>query len=76
MLEQQGEVLWEDLNAARALLTQENLDAYGAALKKVFPVQETPCFTELLRLIDQADRENRREQDRRRVLQTLREPAA
>lgn len=58
---------------AIALLTQSNLDTYGAALKKVFPVQETPCFTELLRLIDEADREHWRAEDRQEALRELRE---
>jgi hypothetical protein len=61
-----------DRIVAVSLLTQKELDRYGAALKKVFPVQETPCFAELLRLIDEADREHWREQDRQQTLRRLR----
>ena len=50
---------------AVGLLTQSNLDLLGAALKKVYPIQDTPCFTELISAIDEADREHWREQDRR-----------
>jgi hypothetical protein len=57
---------------AVALLTQGNLDAYGSALKKVFPIHEAPCFPELLRLIDEADREHWRAEDREAALAKLR----
>jgi hypothetical protein len=57
---------------AVSLLTQSELDRYGSGLKKVFPIQETPCFTELLRLIDEADREHWLEQDRLAALAKLR----
>ena len=50
---------------AVGLLTQSHLDLLGSALKKAYPVQETPCFTELISAIDEADREYWREQDRR-----------
>ena len=49
---------------AIGLLTQENLEVFGHCLKKVYPVDETPCFTELLAAIDEADRELWRERDR------------
>ena len=58
---------------AVALLTQSNLDTYGAALKKVFPIYETPCFGELLDAIDQADREHWRAEDRGEALRRLRQ---
>jgi hypothetical protein len=57
---------------AVCLLTQGELDRYGSALKRVFPVQDTPCFGELLRLIDEADRRHWREQDREEALMRLR----
>lgn len=62
-----------DRIVAVSLLTQKELDRYGTALKNVFPVLETPCFTELLRLIDTADREQWREDDRLDALSRLRE---
>jgi hypothetical protein len=61
-----------DRIVAVGLLTQDDLDRVGSTLKKVFPVQDTPCFTELLRLIDEADREHWREEDRRDALRQLR----
>jgi hypothetical protein len=63
----------KDKIVAVALLTQSNLDAYGSALKKVFPINETPCFGELLAAIDRADREHWRAEDRKEVLNKLRE---
>ena len=49
-----------DRIVAVALLTQSNLETYGACLKKVFPIHETPCFSDLLAAIDEADRKYRR----------------
>jgi hypothetical protein len=56
---------------AVSLLTQEELDRYGSGLKKVFAIDEAPCFGELLGLIDQADREHWREKDRLEALKRL-----
>ena len=58
---------------AVALLTQSNLDAYGSALKKVFPIHETPCFSDLLAAIDEADRRHWRAEDRQEALNKLRQ---
>jgi hypothetical protein len=44
---------------AVGLLTEENVGTLGSSLKKVFRIDETPCFTELLRALDEADRERR-----------------
>jgi hypothetical protein len=46
---------------AVGLLTQAHLDRLGPSLTHVWPVDETPCFGELLQAIDEADREVRRE---------------
>lgn len=46
------------------LLAEPDLDLLGTALKKVFPIQDTACFSELISAIDEADREYRRERDR------------
>ena len=54
-------------------LTQSNLDAYGSALKKVFPIHETPCFSDLLAAIDEADRRHWRAEDRQEALNKLRQ---
>jgi hypothetical protein len=57
---------------AVALLTQEQLDMLGSSLKKVYRIDETPCFPELLEAIDRADREHWREEDRKKVLMRFR----
>jgi hypothetical protein len=58
---------------AVGLLTQEHLDVLGSSLKKVYRINETPCFPESLEAIDKADREHWREEDR---LEALRRFAA
>ena len=37
-------------------LPQQNLDALAAGFRRSFPVDKRPCFEELLRAIDEADR--------------------
>ena len=49
---------------AVGLLTQRNLDRLGGSLEKVWVIDETPCFGQLLSAIDEADRECWRERDR------------
>jgi hypothetical protein len=58
---------------AVALLTQEHLDMLGSSLRKVYRIDETACFPELLEAIDQADREHWRAEDRKEVLMRLRQ---
>jgi hypothetical protein len=58
---------------AIALLTQDHLDMLGGTLKKVYRIDETPCFAELLEAIDRADREHWRAEDRHEVLRRLRQ---
>ena len=48
------------------LLTQANLDMLKGSLKKVYPINEAPRFDELLRALDDADRDYWREEDRKR----------
>jgi hypothetical protein len=50
---------------AVGLLTRTNIEQLGSSLKKVFPIDETPCFADLLRAIDEADRAHCRGVDRR-----------
>lgn len=50
---------------AVGLLTQGDLDQLGPTFSRLWPVDETPCFAALLSAIDDADRELRRERDRR-----------
>ncbi len=44
-------------------LTRPDLERLGPTFTRVWPVDETPCFSELLRAIDDADREIRRKCD-------------
>ena len=48
---------------AVALLTQSELNSLGATFDRAFPVEEMPCFGELLAAIDTAEREVWRERD-------------
>ena len=41
---------------AIGLLTQRDLDALGSGFKRAYPIDEAPCFGELLAAIDEADR--------------------
>ena len=47
---------------AVGLLTQRDVDVLGHGFSRLWPVDETPCFSELLQAIDDADRELRQEQ--------------
>ena len=41
---------------AVGLLTRRDLDVLGPTFDRIWPVEEVPHFTELLRAIDEADR--------------------
>ena len=49
---------------AVALVTRGELNKLGPAFERAWPVERTPCFGDLLRAIDEADRDHWREQDR------------
>lgn len=49
---------------AVGLLTQRDLDVLGVGFSRAFPVDQTPCFSELLRAIDDPDRELWSDRDR------------
>lgn len=53
----------KDCIVAVCLVTRSELESLGLSFDRAFPVQETPCFGELLRAIDDADRNLWREQD-------------
>ena len=42
---------------AVGLLTQHDIEVLGQGFSRLWPVDETPCFTDLLQSIDDADRE-------------------
>jgi hypothetical protein len=45
---------------AVGLLTPRDLDTLGPTFDRAWPLEDTLCFSELLRAIDEADREIRR----------------
>jgi hypothetical protein len=53
---------------AVALVTSRELKLLGPAFDRAYPVDETPCFGELLKAIDEADWVVRRERDQAQVL--------
>jgi hypothetical protein len=48
---------------AVGLLTGDDLEKLGSGFKRAYRVDETPCFGELLRAIDEADRDMRKAHD-------------
>jgi len=48
---------------AVGLLRQSDLDRLGNCFTRLWPVDETPCFSGLLQAIDEVDREFRRDRD-------------
>lgn len=42
---------------AVALLTRRDLELLGPTFSRAWPVDDTPCFSQLLEAIDDADRE-------------------
>ena len=42
---------------AVGLLTSQDLELLGTSFTRLWPVDETPCFTQLLQAIDDADRD-------------------
>lgn len=53
----------KDRIVAVALVTQPELELLGPSFARAYPVEQTPCFAELLRAIDDADRQVWRERD-------------
>ena len=45
------------------LLSQDDLDGLGTDVKRIYRIADVPCFEELLRAIDIADRNYRRSND-------------
>lgn len=50
-----------DRIVAAGLLTDEDVSRLGSNFRRLWPVDETPCFQGLLSAIDDADREIRLE---------------
>lgn len=47
----------EERIVAVGLLTQREVELLGHGFSRLWPVDETPCFTELIKAIDEADRQ-------------------
>jgi hypothetical protein len=47
--------LVEERIVAVGLLTQREVELLGHGFSRLWPVDETPCFTELIKAIDEAD---------------------
>ena len=47
----------KDRIIAVGLLTQQDVDLLGQGFSRLWPVDETPCFADLLQAIDDSDRE-------------------
>ena len=58
-------MLPHDRIVAVGLLTTHDLSLLGPTFDRVGPVEEAPAFNELLRAIDEADRQLRSEESRR-----------
>lgn len=56
-------LLPEDRIVAVGLLTQRDVELLGHGFSRLWPVDDSPCFTELLQAIDDADRELKRSRD-------------
>ena len=49
---------------AVGLLTDDDLNRLGPQFSRAYPVEDTPCFGELMHAIDEADRDFWRRRDR------------
>lgn len=54
-----------DRIVAVGLLTKREVELLGQGFTRLWPVDETPCFSELLRAIDEADRQLARDREER-----------
>ena len=55
-----------DRIVAVGLLTQREVEMLGHGFTRLWPVDETPCFAELIRAIDEADRKLARDREKAR----------
>ena len=46
---------------AVGLLTQREVELLGHGFSRLWPVDETPCFTDLVKAIDEADKQLKQE---------------
>jgi hypothetical protein len=50
-------ILPDERIVAVGLLTQRDVDLLGPTFQRLWPVEKAPCFPDLVRAIDEADRE-------------------
>ena len=55
----------EDRIVAVGLLTQREVELLGHGLSRLWPVDDSPCFSELLKAIDEAERRLKEDKARR-----------
>lgn len=53
-----------DRIVAVGLLTQSEVEMLGHGFTRLWPVDDSPCFAELIRAIDEADRKLAREREK------------
>ena len=53
---------------AVGLLTRNDVKLLGPTFDRLWPVEDTPCFSELLQQIDEADRESQRQADAQTIV--------
>jgi len=46
----------DDRIVAVGLLTQQDVDVLGPSFQRLWPVEDVPCFRELVEAIDEAER--------------------
>jgi hypothetical protein len=49
----------QDRIVAVGLLTQRDVDLLGPTFRRLWPVEQAPCFPDLIQAIDDADRDLR-----------------
>jgi hypothetical protein len=62
--------LAKDRIVAVGLLTQRDVDVLGQGFSRLWPVDETPCFADLLQAIDDSDRELRQKPEMKAEMPT------
>ena len=66
--------MMQDRVIAIGLLTAADLDRLGAGFSRAWPVDDAPCFGELLVAIDTADRQLWRTRDEERLVAAPKSP--
>jgi hypothetical protein len=65
---ERSSVMVTDRIVAVGLLTETDIELLGPGFNRLFPVDRTPHFTELLAAIDRADQQFREEVDQSPIL--------